>query len=140
MSPKPQLPHAVFRIVPKQGESDCVIACLATILRRDYGEVLAEAARISRTVWKTGLSTPETLRTARRLKATVIYTEHFDPEEDIGILIVSFRDRANDHAVALIEGNVFDPEHDPVSRWAYEEFLSVQNAVPKGLIKLVEKP
>ena len=127
----------VYPIVPKLGSADCVIACLATILRRDYGEVLCAAARVSKTVWQSGLSMPETLKTARRLKASAAFTERFDPEEDSGVLFVGFRDKTDDHAVVLIEGWVFDPEHTPVSMWPYDDFLAVQNAVPKTLLKVM---
>lgn len=131
----PSLPSAVYRIVPKQGKADCAIACLAMLLRRDYGEVLAAAARISRTLWTAGLTTPEMIRVARRLKSRLVLSDTIDPEEDTGILWVTFRDRAGWHVVLLHQGLVFDPEHDPVSMWDYEAFCAVQNAVPKGILK-----
>lgn len=130
-----KLPSAVFPIVPKQGEADCTIACLSMLLRREYGEVLAAAARVSKTLWTSGLSTPEIIRVARALKAVVVVTERFDPDEDTGVLWVSFRDRAGEHVVFLHEGLVFDPEHDPVSMWPYEDFCAVQNAIPKTIVK-----
>ena len=137
--PVKSLPSAVYSIVPKHGENDCAVACLATILRREYGEVLAAASRSVRTVWTDGLTMKEMLRVARTLKGCVMLVQTFDPEEDSGVLSVSFRDRAVEHAVVLIEGWIFDPEHNPVSMWRYEDYLAVQNAVPSGLIKEVPK-
>ena len=129
------LPSAVYPIVPKQGAADCAIACLAMLLRRDYGEVLAAAARISKTLWTAGLTPKEMIRVARALKSCVALSYTFDPEEDTGIVWVTFRDRTGDHVVFLHQGFVFDPEHDPVSMWTYDDFCAVQNAVPKGIVK-----
>lgn len=130
-----RLPNAVYSVIPKHGDNDCAIACMAFVFRRDYGEVLAAAARVSKTVWASGLSCLEMIRVARALKAKAIATQTFDPDEDIGVLWVSFRDNTKEHVVVLKEGWVFDPDHNPVSLWRYDEFLSAMNAVPKMLLK-----
>ena len=136
---RPTLPSAAYAIVPKIGDADCTIACLAMAFRREYGEILVAAARVSKTVWKSGLSCPEMIRVARALKIRAVFTEKFDPEEDTGVLWVSFRDRSTEHAVVLVEGWIFDPEHTPVSMWEYDQYCAVQNAVPKTLLKEIVK-
>lgn len=134
---RPALSLAAYSIIPKLGDADCVVACLATILRREYGEVLCAAARVCKTVWRDGLTQRETLRTARALNATAAFTTTFDAEDDHGVLWVEYRDNLAIHSVVLIEGWVYDPDCRPVSMWPYDEFLSVHNAVPKTLLKVI---
>ena len=135
--PRPAQPNVAYHVVAKLGDADYMVACLAMILRRDYGEVLAAAARVCKTVWRDGLTPKETLRTARALGASAAFTSQFDAEEDAGVLWVAFRDQIQEHAVVLIEGWVFDPDHAPVSMWLYDDYLAVRNAVPKLLLKVM---
>lgn len=134
------LPHATYRVYSKRGPADCSIAAMATIFRRDPEEVLIAASRISPTVWRSGLHLTEMLKVARRLKVKVRvkYAAQIDPDDDIGVLWISYNDRVDEHCVSLVEGWVLDPEEHPVSLWRYADYMTVQNAVPNGLLEVVE--
>lgn len=130
------LPSATYRLHSKRGASDCAVAALAIILRRDPEEVLVAAARFKPTVWGAGLYCTDMVRVARRLKvkARWLTTGQFDADEDTGVLWVSYHDSTKEHCVALIEGLVVDPEHTPVSLWEYDEFCRANNAYGNALL------
>jgi hypothetical protein len=111
---------------------------MATIFRLDPEEVLIAAAHISPTVWQSGLYCSTMLKVARRLKIKARWKENFDPDEDIGVLWVSYNDVAREHCVSLVEGWVLDPEHDPVSLWRYSEFMTANNAYGHSLLQVIE--
>lgn len=133
---KPNLPQATYRVHSKKGDSDCGIAAMAIILRRDPEEVLIAAAKIAPTVWTKGLFCTEMVRVARRLKvkARWLTSGQFDPEDATGVLWVSYHDSTKEHCVALIDGKVIDPEHTPPSLWEYDEFCKANNAYGNSLL------
>lgn len=132
------LPHAFYRLCPKQGEADCGIAALATYLRRDHAEVLIAAAHISKTVWQVGLGAAEMVKVARRLGVRTKWYEVFDIEEDIGVLWIGFNDSNKQHVVFLAEGWIFDPDHNPVSMAWHSEFTTACNGYAHQVLKVVE--
>lgn len=137
---KPTLPHASYRVYSKRGKSDCAIAAMATIFRRDPEEVLLAAAKVSPRVWESGLYCTDMVKVARRLKIKAVwrYAGQFSPEDDIGVLAIGYNDNRNEHCVALIEGWVLDPEQNPVSLWEYDEFCRVENAYGNALLQVIE--
>ena len=138
MSSKPPLPSAVYHLVSKRGAADCAIASLAFLTRREYEEVLIAAAKVDPHVWRTGLHATDMVKVAKRLQVKAKWVASFDPEEEIGVLWVSYHDSTKEHIVVLMEGWVFDPEHNPVSVWRYDEFCSANNAYGNTLLKVVE--
>lgn len=135
---KPQLPHAVTRIVPQRGTTDCAVACLAMYLRVDYEEALLAAGKVSRDIWRKGLSGGQIVRAARKLGHATRWIKSFDPDESIGIVWVQYHDRDAEHVVYLDDGVIFDPAHNPVSRWDCGEFFGHYNAYPLALLQRVE--
>lgn len=138
-------PPAVIRLHPQRGRADCVIAALATYLRVDPEEVLIAASKVAPNVWREGLGDREILRVARRLGYRVRWRRTFDAEEDTGVLQVEFRDQIDPasgnlrkHAVTLIEGAVFEADHNPVTRWEASTYLSYFNAEPKQLLEMMD--
>lgn len=132
------LPHATYRIASKRGEADCAVAAMAMVFRLDYEEVLIASARIAPHVWRSGLHATEMTRIARRLKVKVAWKPHFDPDEDTGLLWVSHRDSTKEHCVVLIEGWIYDVDHNPVSLWRYSEYCTAQNAYGSSLLQVIE--
>jgi hypothetical protein len=132
------LPHAVYRVCAKRGSADCAIAAMATIFRRDPEEILIAAAKVRPTVWQAGLPYSEIMRVVRKLKIKAAWTEKFDADDDIGVLWVGYNDVPKEHCVALIEGWVLDPDHDPVSLWRYSEYMMAHNAYGHSLLQVTE--
>lgn len=132
-------PEAFHRAHAKRGPADCAIAAMATIFRRDPEEVLIAAARVNPSVWTSGLTTAQMLKTARRLgiKTTLKYRDQIDPE-DTGVLWVSYHDRTDEHCVALIEGIVIDPEYDPPVIARYDEYTAAMYAYGNALLMVKE--
>lgn len=132
------LPHAFYRLYPQRGEADCTIASMATIFRRDLEEVLVAAALISKTVWRSGLTCPEMVRVAKKLGIKVKWHVKFDVEDGVGVLWVSHHDTTKEHCVALIDGWVFDPAHNPISMAPVEDYYKAFNAFGNSLLQVVE--
>jgi hypothetical protein len=131
------LPH-VMQLHSKTGKADCTIAAMATIFRRDYEEVLIAAAKVSPTVWKAGLACTEMLKVAHRLKVKARWKHNPDFEDDIGVLIVGYNDKIEDHAVVLIEGWIIDPEWRPPTMWHHIDFFREHNAYGTTLLEVIE--
>jgi hypothetical protein len=111
---------------------------MAMIFRRDPEEVLIAASHISSTGWRSGLSWPEMLKVARRLKSKTRWKTAFDAEDDIGVLWISHHDSTKEHCVVLIEGWIHEIEHNPVSLWRYSEYMTAQNAFGNSLLEVIE--
>jgi hypothetical protein len=129
-------PPSVFRLIPKRGHNDCAIAALASYLRVDYEEVLLAAARIAPNVWRHGLTGPQMLAVCRRLGFKAQWRQRYDIDEASGILDLQFRDRRPDdrHVVLLLNGLVFECEHDPISVWEPDLYCAFFNAEPRWLL------
>ena len=132
------MPHAFFHLYSKRGKSDCAIASMATIFRRDYEEVLIAASRASSTVWRMGLSCKDMSTIARRLKVKTKWKHNPDFEEDIGVLMIDYNDSSKCHAVVLIEGWIFDPEHNPIMACRFDEYYRAHNAYGTALLEVIE--
>lgn len=134
----PTRTSAVHRLHAKWGDNDCTIAAMATIFRREPGEVLIAASKVSPTVWRTGLSCKEMLKVAHRLKIKARWKHGFDPEEDTGVLVIGFNDKVGEHCVVLLEGWIIEPEHDPVSVWRFDDYYKATNSYGTTLLEVVE--
>lgn len=137
--PKPLLPHAALRLIPKRGDNDCAIVTLASYLRRDPEEVLLAAGKVSPTVWQSGLHCPQMVRVCNRLGVKVRWRKTFDVENDSGVLWVSYRDLPNEHVVLLLDGRIYDADHDPISVWEQDDWFVHYNAYPSALLQRVEE-
>lgn len=135
-----KLADATYRIIPKRGKNDCAIAVLATYLQREYEDVLLAAAKVRKDVWGTGLAFDQIPKVARRLGVTTRWYRvgAFDIEEATGVLWVGYHDVSNQHVVFLHEGQIFDPEHNPVSMWDHDDFMRHMAAYPQQLLMKVE--
>lgn len=138
-------PRVAYRLYPKRGESDCAIAAMATVFRRDYEEVLIAAAHVAPHAWKSGLHLTQMQRTARRLKVKTVVRKvlggvpDFDIEGETGVLWLSYRDRTSEHCVVLLEGGwIADPEYDPIVLAEHDDYLGVHNAYPSGFLQVKE--
>lgn len=132
------LPHAL-RLIPKRGQNDCAIAALASYLGFDYEVVLITASKVSKTLWSAGLSGPEHLKVARRLKVKCRWTKTYEIEEATGVLWMRYHDNANlDHDVVLIEGKIFDPDYNPACLLDHDDYCRILNAKPDQLFVKVE--
>lgn len=138
-------PRVAYRLYPKRGESDCAIAAMATVFRRDYEEVLIAAAKVRPHAWKSGLHWIDMPRVARRLKVKTRTRKvlggvpDFDMENETGVLWVGYRDRTSEHCVVLLEGGwIADPEYDPVVLAEHDDYCAVHNAYPGGLLQVKE--
>jgi hypothetical protein len=132
------LPQAAYRLHPKRGSNDCAIVVLATFLRRDPGEVLIAASKVSKNVWLNGLHYNEIVRTATKLGISTKWTKVFTVEEETGLLWVSYRGATQEHVVFLHEGSIFDPDNDPISLWDHDDFFMFHNAFPAALLRIEE--
>lgn len=132
------LSHASYRLYPKRGPADCVIACMATIFRRDYEDVLIAAVGVNKHAWRSGLHTTEFARIARRLKVRAEWKVKPVLDEDTGVLWIGYHDSTREHCVVLLEGKVIDPDHDPVSLWDADDYLRANNAYANQLFRVRE--
>lgn len=136
------LPSAPYRIHSKRGDADCAVAAMATIFRREPGEVLIAASKVVPNVWHSGLFCTQISKVAKRLglktKWCPVTVTAFDPEESTGVLWVGHHDTTNEHCVVLIEGWIYEVEHDPVSMWRYDEYMRATNAYAGALLEVLE--
>lgn len=134
-----KLPSAVYHVVAKHGTADCAVAALAFVLRRSYEEVLIAAARVDPHVWTSGLHATGMSRVCKALGVKARWLKgEIDTEDGIGVLWASYRDSTKEHCVVLLEGWVFDVEHDPVSVWRYDEWCVANNAYGVSLLAVAE--
>jgi hypothetical protein len=137
-------PHAAYRIYSKRGDSDCAIAAMATVFRRDYEEVLIAAAKVAPHAWKSGLTWLQMRQVARRLKVKTLVRKavphlDFDMEDETGVLWVGHHDSTNEHCVVLLDGGwIIDPEYNPAVISEHDDYLRVHNAYPGALLQVVE--
>lgn len=129
-----KLPSAAYHIVPKRAGGDCAVASLAMILRRSYEEVLLAAAHVDKHVLHNGLSSSAMVKVCRRFGLRARWHSVRDLDTDIGVLWVSYRDSTREHAMPLIEGWVYDVDHDPVPMWPHDDFMAANNAVARSLL------
>lgn len=137
----PALPPAVIRLYSKRGPHDCAIASLASYTRIDYEGVLIAAAKVAPKCWESGLDGPELIRVARRLGFTMRWREIGieEVEEATGCLCIRYHDDASkQHMVLIVDGAIYENEHDPVSRWEPEAYLRFYNAYPTQILEMVE--
>jgi hypothetical protein len=125
-----------YRAHAKAGENDCAIAAMATIFRREPGEVLVAAAKVKPTVWKDGLSCNEMLKVAKRLKVKATWAMKFDPETAVGVLWVTYNDVPKEHCVVLIAGWVIDSDCDPVEVMRYVDYCASEKAYGTVLLQV----
>lgn len=131
--------HATYRVIGKHGTADCAVATLAMALRQDYEAVLIAAAKINAHVWTGGLHATDILKIAKRLGAKKAkWSTTFDAADSRGVLWISHRDSTKEHCVFLLDGLVFDPDHDPVSVWDYEDYCAAQNTHGHQLLRIEE--
>ena len=137
-------PYTAYRLYSKRGDSDCSIASMATVFRKDYEEVLIAAEKVAPKVWRDGLSIEDMQRVARRLKVPVrvraAASQTIDLDEETGILWLQYNDDAHKHhVVSIFEGGwLADPEYSPVVIAEYDHYLRVHNAYVGGLLQVKE--
>jgi len=137
---RPALPHAVTRLIPQRGTADCAVACLASYLRVDYEEALLAAGRACPQVLTQGLHGIEIRKAARYLGFNTkwVRANAYDLDEATGILYIEYQAPISCHTVLLIEGVIYDPSHNPVSRWDHSEWYKYYCASPSSLLQTVE--
>ena len=123
MTPRNPLPSAATRLHPKRGSHDCAVAAIASLIRRDYEEVLMAAARVAPQFWSEGLTAAQHVSICRRLGVKTTWLRAFDLEEDRGVLWVEYHDTAAKHSIYLDAGKVYDSDHNPVTMWDVDDYL-----------------
>lgn len=138
MAGTPRLPSAFVRLIPQRGKADCSIAALASFTGADYEEVLIAASRTRKTIWTEGLQGPAHVRICKQLGVKARWYKKFDIDEDTGVLWVAYNDDASKHHdVLLIDGKIYDPDHNPVIVADHDDYFRHFNAYPKELLKRI---
>lgn len=112
-------PPEVLRWVPRSdGHGDCAVAALELACGVTYESALAAALKVCPTVLVDGMTTPEIIRSARRLGYASRAIYKYDIDEDTGILVVD-QPHVEDaeHAVYLWEGRIIEPMNARQQLW-----------------------
>lgn len=128
----------IFTIVTKRASGDCAVAALATLLQVSYEEVLVAAVNVQPLVLKTGLNNDEIIAVAKLFGRTLEERtgEEIDYRRSTGMLgaKLSINKGADEHAVVLCQGLVFDVEDGEV--WRAREYLKRYKAKHIDLLEL----
>lgn len=136
---KPLPPHVTYTVVSKRNIGDCGVASLAMFLRRDYEEVLMEAAHVNRGALSVGLGCPDLVKIAKRLGVKTRWKRTIDWDDDHGVLWVTMQPdpgekEVRQHLVLLAEGSIIDPER-PVRMWTDpDEYMAYYSAVGNQIL------
>ena len=100
---------AAVEVIVQKTEADCAIAGLAMLLGKPYKDVSVAALKLCSRPHRAGLWTPEIVKVAKHLGATLKVTSPTTIEDDsTGLLIVRKKNGVS-HIVLLFVGVVVDP-------------------------------
>ena len=128
----------LFTATGTRHRGDCAVACLASILRIPYVEVLVVAASINPKVLVGGLNNDDMIHIAEKFGHTLVEhsREEIDLRKMVGILGAQLRGNkgTDEHAVIMTYGLVFDPEGGDV--WKARDYLRRYEARKIDLLEL----
>lgn len=125
---------SVISPVSQQGNYDCVIAALSTLLSIPYPDVKKAAHKEVEDPKATGISVRECQFIAKRLTGRTFQSVRPDNAElniETGILFCKVP--GGYHAVVLFEGILFNPQDGLV--WNYETYLASKKAHPVRFLR-----
>lgn len=133
----------LIRIVPSKSSEivgDCGICALGTLLHKTYEDIVVIADQFYGASWKNGLWATQIIAIAEQFGVELIKRRKYDLDVDTGILICKVIERypntkpkAQDHAVLLHDGKIFDWD---MTVWDPDAFKSHYSAKFGTLLRL----
>ena len=127
---------AVIRFQVSRGDADCALVALSIALQRSYEDVIAAAARVTRSdrPHNRGFVVREIKAIARRLGFTLRLRRAFDVDDDEGIVgFVTDDPQAAGHVAYVKRGLVWDVDG---TVWEIETYSEATGYRPVSLLEV----
>jgi len=129
----------ILQFVRQRGDSDCAVACIASLCCVSYEEALVACATVAPAVLNAGMYINEIEQAVavlgypmRRIRIRRLGKHEYNVDEQpTGILNISAKAWTSDHTVILIDGYVYETDG---SLWDADVFLQHHHAKPGILL------